>query len=54
MNITSQLEAYKVALFLQCIGPENVKICNEMLFENPSDSEKFECIINKFDEFTIR
>ena len=57
MNITSQPEAYKVlykvALFLHCIGPGAVKIFNGMSFENPDDSEKLECIINKFEEFTI-
>ena len=47
MKITSQPEAYKVALFLHCIGPEAVKIFNGMSFENPDDSEKLECIINK-------
>ena len=55
MNITLQPEAYKVALFLHCIGPEAVKICNGMSFENPDNRsrEKLECIINKFEEFTI-
>lgn len=57
MIITSQPEAYKVlykvALFLHCIGPGAVKIFNGMSFENPDDNEKLECIINKFEEFTI-
>ena len=47
MKITSQPEAYKVALFLHCIGPEAVKIFTGTSFENPDDSEKLECIINK-------
>lgn len=44
---------YFLALFLHCIGPGAVKIFNGMSFENPDDNEKLECIINKFEEFTI-
>ena len=54
MNVSTQPESYKVALFLHFVGPEALKIFNGMYsFSNPSDREKVECIIAKFDEFTI-
>ena len=53
MNVNTQPESYKVALFLHCVGPDTLKIFNGMSFSNPSDREKVECIIAKFDEFTI-
>ena len=53
MNVNTQPESYKVALFLHCVGPEALKIFNGMSFSKSSDREKVECIIAKFDEFTI-
>ena len=52
-NIHQQPEAYQVALFLHCIGPEALKIFNEMSFDNAQEKEKLENIVKKFDEFTI-
>ena len=53
MNGNTQPESYRVALFLHCVGPEALKIFSGMSFSNPSDREKVECIIAKFDKFTI-
>ena len=53
MNIHQQLETFKVALFLHCIGPEALKIFNGMSFDNAQEKEKLENILKKFDEFTI-
>ena len=52
-NIHQQPEAYKVALFLHCIGPEALKIFNGMSFDNAQEREQLATIIKKFDEFTI-
>ena len=52
-NIGSQSQQYQVALFLHCIGPEALKIYNGMSFEGAEDREKLDCIIQKFDQFTI-
>ena len=53
MNIDNQPEAYKVALFLHCIGPEAMKIYNGMSFESPEAKGTLSTIIDKFDQFTI-
>lgn len=53
MNIDSQPEAYKVALFLHCIGSEAVKIYNGLPFDTPEDKGTLSAIINKFAQFTI-
>ena len=55
--ITAQLEmkppAYKVALFLHCIGVDALKIFNGFQFDSPDDKNDLAKIIQKFDEFTI-
>lgn len=43
----------KVALFLYCIGPEVLKIYNDLSFETSEQKGTLEHIITKFDEFTI-
>ena len=53
MNINTQPEAYKVALFLHCIGPEAVKIFNGLSFETPEEKGTLSNIIAKFNDFTI-
>ena len=53
MNINTQPEAYKVALFLHCIGPEAVKIYNGLSFETPEEKGTLSNIIAKFNDFTI-
>ena len=56
--VIAQLEmkpsAYKVALFLHCIGVDALKIFNGFQFDNPDDKNDLAKIIQKFDEFTIR
>ena len=54
MNVNTQPESYKVALLLHCVGPEALKIFNGMSFSNPSDREKVECIIAKYDRRSER
>ena len=55
--VIAQLEmqppAYKVALFLYCIGADTLKIFNGFQFECPDDRNDLAKIIQKFDEFTI-
>ena len=55
--VIAQLEmqppAYKVALFLHCIGADALKIFNGFHFDNPDDRNDLAKIIQKFDEFTI-
>ena len=55
--IIAQLEikppAYKVALFLHCIGVDALKIFNGFQFDSPDDKNDLAKIIQKFDEFTI-
>ena len=53
INIYQQPEAYQVAFFLHCIGPEALKVFNGMSFDNTQEREKLESIMKKFDEFTI-
>ena len=45
--------AYKVALFLHCIGADALKIFNGFQFDSPDDRNDLAKIIQKFDEFTI-
>lgn len=55
--VIAQLElkppAYKVALFLHCIGVDALKIFNGFQFDTPDDRHDLAKIIQKFDEFTI-
>ena len=55
--VIAQLEmkssAYKVALFLHCIGIDVLKIFNGFRFESPDNKNDLAKIIQKFDEFTI-
>ena len=55
--IIAQLEmqppAYKVALFLHCIGADTLKIFNGFQFDSPDDQNDLAKIVQKFDEFTI-
>lgn len=52
-NLTAQMEQYRVVLFLHCLGPDAMKICNEMQFANKTDCCTLSKITEKFDEFTI-
>ena len=53
MSVNSQSEAYKVALFLHCLGPEALKIYNGLSFETPEQKATLKDIITKFEQFTI-
>ena len=52
-NLTAQMEQYRVALLLHCLGPDAMKINNGMQFANETDHRTLSKIIEKFDEFTI-
>ena len=45
--------AYKVALFLHCIGIDVLKIFNGFRFDSPDNKNDLAKIIQKFDKFTI-
>ena len=48
-----QPPAYKVALFLHCIGADALKIFNGFQFDSLDDRNDLAKVIQKFDEFTI-
>ena len=52
-QLAMQPPAYKVALFLHCIGADALKIFNGFQFNNLDDRNDLAKIIQKFDEFTI-
>ena len=52
-NLTAQMEQYRVALFLHCMGPDAMKIYNGMQFANETDHRIVSKITEKFDEITI-
>ena len=52
-QLEMQLPAYKVALFLHCIGANVLKIFNGFQFDSPHDRNDLAKIIQKFNEFTI-
>ena len=52
-QLQMKLPAYKVALFLCCIGVDELKIFNGFQFDSPDDINDLEKIIQKFDEFNI-
>ena len=52
-NIGAQQEAYRVVLFLHCIGPDTLKIYNGFAFENATDKQCLTKIFEKFDQYTI-
>lgn len=45
--------AYKVAMFLHCIGVDALKIFNGFQFDGPGDENDLANIIQEFDEFAI-
>ena len=55
--VIAQLEmeppAYKVAMFLHCIGVDALKIFNGFQFDGPGDENDLANIIQEFDEFAI-
>jgi len=53
MNIDTQPEPYKVALFLHCIGPEAMKIYNGLPFASAEQKGTLADIIAMFDQYTI-
>ena len=52
-QLETQPSAYKVALFLHCIGVDALKIYNGFQFDSPEDRNDLAKVIQKFDEFTI-
>ena len=52
-NLTAQMEQYRVALLLHCLGPGAMKIYNGKQFTSETDHHTLSKIIEKFDEFTI-
>ena len=52
-RLDTQLPAYKVALFLHCIGVDALKIYNGFQIDSPEDRNDLANIIQKFSEFTI-
>ena len=53
-QLESKSPAYKVKLFLHCIGVDALKIFNRFQFDSPDDKNDLGKIIQKFDEFAIR
>jgi hypothetical protein len=52
-NLNAQPDAYKVALFLHCIGPDALKIYNGLAFASEEDSQSLTKIFEMFDLHTI-
>ena len=52
-NLDAQPEAYKVALFLHCIGPEALKVYNGLAFATEEESKSLTKIFEMFDLHTI-
>ena len=52
-NLDAQPEAYKVALFLHCIGPEALKVYNGVAFATEEGSKSLTRIFEMFDLHTI-
>ena len=52
-NLDAQPEAYKVALFLHCIGPEALKVYNGVAFATEEGSKSLTKIFEMFDLHTI-
>ena len=52
-NLNSQPEAYKVALFLHCVGPDAVQIYNGLAFASDEDSKSLTKPFEMFDLHTV-
>ena len=52
-NLNSQPEAYKVVLFLHCVGPDAVEIYNGLAFASDKDSKSLTKIFEMFDLHTL-
>ena len=52
-NLGARPEAYKVALFLHCIGAEALKVYNGFTFEEEDDARTLTAIMEKFEQFSV-